>query len=66
MIDSDCNFAAPTREALELAYSDYNPFCANNRDPGATGNDQCDGVQDKNGHALKYLMMKYLMMMFVS
>ena len=55
LIDSDCNFAAPAREALELDW-----------DPGATGNDQCDGVQDKNGHALKYLMMKYLMMMFVS
>ena len=42
----------PGKEALELAYSDYSPFCANNRDLGATGNDQCDGVQDKNGHAL--------------
>ena len=39
---------------LELGYSDYNPFCASNRDPGATGNDQCDGVQDKSGDALKY------------
>ena len=45
LIDSDCNFAAPAKEALELAYSDYSPFCANNRDLGATGNDQCDGVQ---------------------
>ena len=66
LIDSDCNFAAPAKEALELAYSDYSPFCANNRDLGATGNDQCHGVQDKNGDALKYLRMKYLMMMFVS
>ena len=66
LIDSDCNFAAPAKEALELAYSDYSPFCANNRDLRATGNDQCDGVQDKNGDALKYLRMKYLMMMFVS
>ena len=24
----------------------YNPFCANNRDPGATGNDECHGVRD--------------------
>ena len=54
LIDSHCNFAAPAKEALELAYSDYSPFCANNRDPRATGNDQCDGVQDKNGAALKY------------
>ena len=54
LIDSDCNFAAPAKEALELAYSDYSPFYANNRDLGATGNDQCDGVQDKSGDALKY------------
>ena len=54
LIDFDCNFPALAKEALELAYSDYNPFCANNRDPGATGNDQCDGVQDKSGDALKY------------
>ncbi len=31
---------------FDLSFSDYNPFCANNRDPGATGNDQCDGVRD--------------------
>ena len=42
---------------LELGYSDYNPFCASNRDPGATGNDQCDGVQDKSGDALKYFKL---------
>ena len=54
LIDFDCNFPALSKEVLELAYSDYNPFCANNRDPGATGNDQCDGVQDKSGDALKY------------
>ena len=60
LIDSECNFAAPAKEALELAYSDYSPFCANNRDLGATGNDQCDGVQDKNGDVLKYLMMMFV------
>ena len=54
LIDSACNFPNSTKEALELGYSDYNPFCASNRDPGATGNDQCDGVQDKGGDALKY------------
>ena len=54
LVDSDCNFPALAKEVLELGYGDYNPFCANNRDPGATGNDQCYGVQDKSGDALKY------------
>ena len=53
-MDSACNFPNSTKEVLELSYSHYNPFCASNRDPGATGNDQCDGVQDKSGDALKY------------
>ena len=54
LIDSDCNFPALAKEVLELGYSDYNPFRASNRNPGATGNDQCDGVQDRSGDALKY------------
>ena len=54
LIDSDCNFPSYIKEVLDLSYGDYNPFCANNRDPGATGNDQCSGVQDKSGDALKY------------
>ena len=33
---------------LDLGYSDYNPFCSNLRDPGATGKGQCDGVRDLN------------------
>ena len=31
-----------------MSFSDYNPFCESNRDPGATGNDQCFGVKDLN------------------
>ena len=74
LIDSDCNFPAQGKQLLELAYGDYNPFCANNRDPGATGNDQCDGVQDiskylsaaagiKSG-VLKTLMLAFLLLLF--
>ena len=36
---------------FDLGLADYNPFCANNRDPGATGNDQCYGVEDISGPA---------------
>ncbi|XP_022809572.1 uncharacterized protein LOC111346558 [Stylophora pistillata] len=46
LIDSDCTFSFADREVLDLALADYNPFCANNRDPGATGNDQCYDVTD--------------------
>ena len=31
-----------------MSFSDYNPFCESNRDPGATGNDQCFGVRELN------------------
>ncbi|XP_022807644.1 uncharacterized protein LOC111344662 isoform X2 [Stylophora pistillata] len=54
LIDSDCNFPSQAKEIIDLGLSDYNPFCADNRDPGSTGNDQCYGVQDKSGDALKY------------
>ncbi|KAL9960748.1 hypothetical protein ACROYT_G034241 [Oculina patagonica] len=46
LIDSDCTFPSEAQEVLDLGYSDYNPFCENNRDPGATGKEQCDGVRD--------------------
>ncbi len=46
LIDSDCTFPPEAQELLDLVFSDYNPFCENNRDPGATGKDQCDGVRD--------------------
>ncbi|XP_058953101.2 uncharacterized protein [Pocillopora verrucosa] len=51
LIYSDCTFSSAEREVLDLALADYNPFCANNRDPGATGNDQCYGVKDISGPA---------------
>ena len=38
---SACTFPSTLQEALDLAFSDYNPFCEDNRDPGAIGNDQC-------------------------
>ena len=45
-IKSDCKFPSDFFEAIKFDLIDYNPFCANNRDPGATGNDQCHGVRD--------------------
>ena len=48
VISSECNFPASSQEILDLGYSDYNPFCANNRDPDATGNGICYGVKDLN------------------
>ncbi|XP_078343523.1 uncharacterized protein LOC144629183 [Oculina patagonica] len=46
LIASDCTFPSVIQEMFDLSFSDYNPFCADNRDPGATGSDQCDGVRD--------------------
>ena len=46
LIDSECTFPSDAQELLDLGFSDHNPFCDNNRDPGATGKDQCDGVKD--------------------
>ena len=48
LIDSDCSFPSLAQEALDLGFSDYNPYCIDNRDPGATGNDQCYGVKELN------------------
>ena len=45
-IKSDCKFPPDFFEAIKFDLFDHNPFCANNRDPGATGNDQCYGVRD--------------------
>ncbi|KAM7428985.1 hypothetical protein ABFA07_020117 [Porites harrisoni] len=41
-----CTFSSSDRELIDLGFNDYNPFCKNNRDPEATGNDQCYGVKD--------------------
>lgn len=48
--ETACTFDPKTKPALDLqlGFSDYNPFCDNNRDPGATGKDQCDEVKDLN------------------
>ena len=46
VITSKCRFPPSAQEVLDSAFSDYNPFCANNRDPGATRKDICHGVRD--------------------
>lgn len=46
LIASNCTFPPTVQEMFDLSFSDHNPYCANNRDPGATGNDQCHGVKD--------------------
>ena len=52
LIDSDSNHPAESKkEFLDLYYSAYNPFCADNRDPGATKNDSCYGVLDVSAAA---------------
>ena len=49
LVASACSFSFSEQALLDLAsFSDYNPFCENNRDPGATGNDQCFGVKELN------------------
>ena len=48
LVASACSFPSRQQELLDLAFSDYNPFCENNRDPGAMGNDQCFGVKELN------------------
>ena len=41
LLTSQCTFSPLDARAFDFQYDDYNPFCANNRDPGATGSDQC-------------------------
>ena len=48
LVASACSFSSSEQELLDLGFSDHNPFCENNRDPGATGNDQCFGVKELN------------------
>ena len=43
LIASACTFPPTVQEVLDLGLGDYNPFCEDNRDPGAIGNDQCYG-----------------------
>ena len=51
LIYTECTLSPETLELTELALADHNPFCADNRDPGATGNDKCYGVKDISGPA---------------
>jgi len=37
LVHSDCTFPSLDQEVLDLDLGDYNPFCPNLRDPGATG-----------------------------
>ena len=73
LIHSDCTISHAGREVLNLSFADYNPFCANNRDPRATGNDQCYGVKDISGPAginaaagIKPDVMQALLLVFMS
>ena len=43
LIASACTVPPEGQEVLDLSLNDYNPFCEDNRDPGAIGNDQCYG-----------------------
>lgn len=64
---SECNFPAYLKETLDKSYSDpYNPYCANNRDPGATGNGICDGVKDLNNPLNKASGLKNIVFQTVS
>ena len=70
-MDSDCTFSSLEQEVLDLGFSDYNPFCSNLRDPGATGKGQCDGVRDLNNPlnaaaVLKPSIMQALLFSLVS
>jgi len=70
LINSNCTFSSLVKEVLDLGFSDYNPFCSNLRDPGATGKDQCDGVRDLDNPlnaaaALKPSVMQALLLSFV-
>lgn len=71
LIDSDCTFPSLLQEALDLDLGEYNPFCPNRRDPGATGKDQCDGVRDLDNPfnaaaGLKPSVVQVLLFSFVS
>ena len=46
LIYSDCNYPAGSKKLFNFTLGVYNPFCADNRDPGATNNGHCYGVLD--------------------
>lgn len=70
LIASACTLPSTVQEMLDLAFSDYNPFCKDNRDPGAIGNDQCYGYSGSPATAVinmgvaKALLFYFLFMLF--
>ena len=52
---TNCTLPPEVQEAWDLGFGDYNPYCANIRDPGATGNDTCFGVKDLDNPSTKFL-----------
>ena len=46
LVDSECNYSGESKKMVDFNLDVYNPFCADNRDPGATKNDSCYGVLD--------------------
>ncbi len=55
LVTSNCTFPPEAQEAWDLGFSDYNPYCASNRDTGVTGNDTCFGVKDLENPSTKLL-----------
>lgn len=70
LIASACTLPSTVQEMLDLAFSDYNPFCKDNRDPGAIGNDQCYGYSGSPATAVmnmgvaKALLFYFLFLFF--
>lgn len=74
LLRSQCTFSSSDQELIDLGFNDYNPFCKNNRDPEATGNDQCFGVKDLGnplnnsaetaGMRLQALLVPFLLLFF--
>ena len=46
---TECTFPPEALELFNLTFAGQNPFCTDNRNPGATGNDQCNGVKNLIG-----------------
>ena len=46
LIYSECNYPAGSKKLFNFTLGVYNPFCVDNRDPGATNNGHCYGVLD--------------------
>ncbi|XP_078343526.1 uncharacterized protein LOC144640336 isoform X1 [Oculina patagonica] len=67
LLDSECTVNSQDKQLLDLALGDYNPFCANNRDPGATGKDQCYGYTSKSDviSAKQFILLFLLGLYFV-